>query len=112
MGKVLNLDDRQVALDKHGYLRSLSDWDEQIASALAEQSGLELTPAHWELINLLRNFHQQSGLTPSTRALVKLMNQELGPEKGKSAYLMSLFPETPLKLVCKIAGLPRPTNCI
>ncbi len=108
----LKHNDIEVNLDKHGYLLELDDWNEGVAKLLAAQVDISLSPAHWELINLLRSFHERSGLTPSTRVLIKLMSQELGPEKGKSLYLMSLFPETPLKLACKIAGLPRPTNCI
>ena len=103
---------KELELDKHGYLQVLSDWNESVAKALALEEGISLTSAHWELINLLRNFHQRSDLIPSTRVLVKLMARELGAEKGKSLYLMQLFPKTPLKSVCKISGLPRPTNCV
>ncbi|MAM72066.1 MAG: sulfurtransferase TusE [Gammaproteobacteria bacterium] len=112
MTAVIMIQDKEVALDKRGYLRKLSDWSPEVAATLAQQEDIELTEAHWELINLLRDFHQRSGLIPSTRALIKLMTKELGSDKGKSAYLMQLFPGTPLKTVCKISGLPRPTNCI
>ena len=33
-------------------------------------------------------------------------------DKGNSIYLHKLFPGNPAKLAAKIAGLPRPTNCI
>jgi len=112
MAESLGVANKQLQLDKHGYLQELSDWDQSVAQALALREEISLSPAHWELINLLRNFHQQSGLLPSTRALVKLIRRELGEDKGNSAYLMSLFPQTPLKSICRISGLPRPTNCI
>jgi len=112
MANTLKIKGKQLKLDKHGYLLELTDWDQVVAEALADKEGLNLHKKHWELINLLRNFHQQSGLIPSTRVLVKLMAKELGEDKGKSVYLMSLFPGTPLKKICKIAGLPRPTNCV
>ena len=108
----LTIDDRQINLDKHGYLQNLEDWNESVAEVLALREVINLSPEHWELINILRQFHQASGLLPSTRSLVKLIRKELGEEKGNSSYLMSLFPQTPLKSLCKIAGLPRPTNCI
>lgn len=108
----MTIADKEIALDRHGYLRVLGDWNDEVASALAKESGITLSEAHWEVIRLLRDFHQQSGLIPSTRVLVRLMAKELGAEKGKSVYLMSLFPGTPLRLACRIAGLPRPTNCI
>lgn len=112
MVDTLTVENKQLKLDKHGYLQELSDWDQAVAQALALNDQITLSPAHWELINLLRNFHQQSGLLPSTRALIKLIRRELGEDKGNSAYLMSLFPQTPLKSICRISGLPRPTNCI
>lgn len=112
MTNILQIKDQQVKLDKHGYLQDLVDWDQSVAEALALKEDINLSVDHWELISLLRNFHQQSGLIPSTRALVKLVAKELGDEKGKSVYLMSLFPGTPLKSLCKIAGLPRPINCV
>lgn len=112
MSNTLMAAGKKLILDKHGYLQSLSDWDKAVAEALAFKEGISLRAEHWELINLLRDFHQQSGLIPSTRVLVKLIAKELSEEKGKSIYLMGLFPETPLKSICKISGLPRPTNCV
>ena len=44
--------------------------------------------------------------------LVKLVAARLGATKGNSIYLLSLFPGNPAKLAAKIAGLPRPTNCL
>ncbi|MCZ6459336.1 MAG: TusE/DsrC/DsvC family sulfur relay protein, partial [Gammaproteobacteria bacterium] len=39
-------------------------------------------------------------------------HSQLGAEKGTSIYLLKLFPGSPAKLLAKIAGLPRPTNCL
>jgi tRNA 2-thiouridine synthesizing protein E len=44
--------------------------------------------------------------------LVKLVRESLGEDKGTSIYLLGLFPGNPAKVAAKIAGLPRPTNCI
>lgn len=103
---------RQPATDEEGYLVSLEDWTPQVAELLAEQEGIELTPEHWELIETLRAFYQTFEQAPSMRPLVKWVSQRLGPEKGRSIYLMKLFPPSPAKLGCKIAGLPRPHHCI
>jgi tRNA 2-thiouridine synthesizing protein E len=46
------------------------------------------------------------------RPLVKYIGQRLGKEKGNSIYLLQLFPGSPAKLASKIAGLPRPENCL
>jgi tRNA 2-thiouridine synthesizing protein E len=109
---VLNLPDgRQLALDSDGYLKQLSDWDKTVAQALASVEGFELTPAHWEIITLVQAFYQQTGLSPATRPLVKLVAQHAGADKGKSIYLMKLFGGKPALSVSRIAGLPRPANC-
>ncbi len=99
-------------LDKDGYLRELNDWNEKVAVQLAAAESIELTPAHWELIYLLRKFYTKHMLSLSMRPLVKLVAREMGSDKGRSIYLMKLFPGNPALLISKIAGLPRPENCL
>lgn len=103
---------RQPETDEEGYLVNLQDWTPQVAELLAEREGIELTPDHWEVIDALRTFYQTFEQAPSMRPLVKWVGQRLGEEKGRSIYLMRLFPPSPAKLGCKIAGLPRPHHCI
>lgn len=100
------------ALDKDGYLANLNDWSVEVAEELARQMEVQLTPQHWEILHLIRDFHQRRGLSPVMRILVKLVEKELGPEKGNSLYLLKLFPDSPARIACKIAGLPRPVNCL
>ncbi len=103
---------RALTLDKDGYLANLDDWSVDVAEDLARLEDITLTPAHWEIINLVRDFHQRRGLSPVMRILVKLVEKEMGPDKGNSLYLLKLFPESPARVACKIAGLPRPVNCL
>ena len=46
------------------------------------------------------------------RPLVKAVAQALGPEKGRSVYLLRLFPDSPAKVAARLAGLPKPANCL
>ena len=108
----LTVANRNIALDQDGYLQSLDDWNPEVASALASAEGLELTPDHWQIIELLRSFYAQYQLSPATRPLIKYVAQQLGAEKGNSLHLNRLFNGTPAKLAAKLAGLPKPTNCI
>jgi tRNA 2-thiouridine synthesizing protein E len=101
-----------LQLDQEGYLRDLSAWSEEVAVALAKTLDIELTDAHWEILNLIRNFHQRRGVAPVMRIFVKLVERELGPQKGNSLYLLRLFPESPARVAALIAGLPRPVNCV
>jgi tRNA 2-thiouridine synthesizing protein E len=98
--------------DKEGFLCKLDDWTPEIARQIASGEGIELTDAHWEIIELLREFYRRFEASPANRALVKFTARELGPEKGRSIYLMSLFPGSPAKIGSKIAGLPKPDNCL
>lgn len=103
---------RDIDLDKDGFLVNLADWSDDVAIALAEHEGLTLSVAHFEIIHALRRFHAQYQLSPAMRPLVKYIGQELGKDKGTSLYLLSLFPGSPAKLASKLAGLPKPDNCL
>ncbi len=98
--------------DKEGYLVDLADWSEVVAEQIASQAHVALTDAHWEVIRLARAFYAKHELSPAMRPLVRWTKQSLGEDKGTSIYLLGLFPGNPAKLAAKIAGLPRPTNCI
>ena len=100
------------AFDKEGFLRCLDDWTPQVAGQIAAREGIELTAAHWEIVELLRAYYREFDSSPAMRPLVKYCAQQLGTEKGKSIYLLSLFPGSPAKLGSKIAGLPKPENCL
>ncbi len=104
--------DKIIETDKEGYLKNLDDWSPEIAEQLAENEDVTLSKAHWEIIQLIRDFYTAYELSPAMRPLVKYTATRLGKEKGNSIYLMQLFPNSPAKLISKIAGLPRPKNCL
>lgn len=112
MNRFLQCKDRRVAVDNEGYLKNLDDWDKEVAASLAESCQIRLRDAHWEVIEAVREFYSRYQLSPPMRPLVKLVKQELGDDKGRSVYLMKLFGGSAAKTVNKIAGLPRPANCI
>jgi len=98
--------------DTDGFLRDLSDWNPQVAEQIAMTEGIKLEPSHWEILELLRAYYLEFDSSPAMRALVKYCALNLGPDKGKSIYLLSLFPGSPAKVGCKVAGLPKPDNCL
>lgn len=101
-----------LQLDNDGFLQNLDDWSEDVATELAQREGITLTPEHWEILWALRDFYQQFDLAPAMRPLTKHLKQALGTEKSGSIYLLTLFPGSPAKIAAKIAGLPRPENCL
>lgn len=112
MVKAICINGQQVELDQDGFLVRLDDWSDEVAIALAENENLVLSDAHFEIIHALRQFHAQFQLSPAMRPLVKYIEQQLGKNKGNSIYLLSLFPGSPAKLASKLAGLPKPDNCL
>ncbi|WP_414501326.1 MULTISPECIES: TusE/DsrC/DsvC family sulfur relay protein [unclassified Zymobacter] len=113
----MTVDYAALSLDAEGYLEDLSIWTPEVAEALASHEGRVLTPAHWEIIDVVRSFYTRFEMVPAMRPLVKAVRTALGEGKGASLYLMALFPEdeqrpeSPAKIVARLAGLPRPTNC-
>lgn len=99
-------------LDPEGYLENLNDWSEAVAEALAIQEGKDLTAEHWEILHLLRQFYQEYELSPAMRPFSKYLRQQLGADKARSIYLMQLFGESPAKSAARLAGLPKPDNCL
>jgi tRNA 2-thiouridine synthesizing protein E len=106
------IDGNMIDLDSEGFLKNLNDWNKQVALELARYEQITLTDRHWEIIDLARDFYRTYQISPSMRALIKYIQQKLGVEKGQSIYLLQLFPRSPAKYISKIAGLPKPANCL
>ncbi len=101
------------ARNNEGFLEDASRWNPEVADEIASESDISLSENHWEIIKFLRTFYAEHEMSPpSNRLFVKAVREALGDEKGNSIYLMQLFPGTPAKTACRIAGLPRPTNCL
>lgn len=105
------------AFDEEGYLQDAAAWNEALAQQLADELGIDLTPDHWEVIQMVRNYYGIYGISPSMRPLVRYLGEELGPDKGRSVYLLQLFRNpvsnaSPALSIARLAGLPRPENCL
>jgi tRNA 2-thiouridine synthesizing protein E len=99
--------------NNEGFLEDAAQWNPGVADVIAAEDNIQLSDNHWEIIKFLRDFYQQYEVSPpSNRLFVKAVKERFGEEKGNSIYLMQLFPGTPAKTACRIAGLPRPTNCL
>jgi len=109
---MLVLNNKTIATDESGYLKSWQDWSPELITEIAKQEFIELTDNHLEVIYFVRDFYLEYKTSPAIRALVKAMEKKFGPEKGNSRYLYRLFPEGPAKQATKLAGLPKPVKCI
>lgn len=109
---MIEFNGQKIETDHQGYLKVVSDWSPELALVIAKEEEIELTEAHWEVINFVRNFYLEFKTSPAIRVLVKAIGQSLGADKGNSKYLYTLFPVGPAKQATKIAGLPKPAKCI
>jgi TusE/DsrC/DsvC family sulfur relay protein len=106
------LNGKTIEHDEEGYIVDIDQWSEQLAQDIAKAENLEMTPEHWEVINILRDYYQEYQIAPAIRVLTKQVAKRLGDSKGSNKYLYELFPYGPAKQACKIAGLPKPTGCV
>ncbi|WP_192036993.1 TusE/DsrC/DsvC family sulfur relay protein [Halomonas sp. YLGW01] len=110
--RYLSVQEKHVGLDPEGFLVNMADWSPAVAEALAAEESRTLTAEHWEVIEVLRDFYARYEMAPAMRPLVKAVGLALGAEKGKSLHLMRLFPDSPAKVGARLAGLPKPANCL
>jgi tRNA 2-thiouridine synthesizing protein E len=99
-------------LTADGYLADLHAWTPEVAEFLANKQNITLTPDHWEIVNLLREFYFTYNASPSMRTLVNAVKVKYGADKGNSIYLHQLFPGGAALQANNIAGLPKPIRCI
>lgn len=62
--------------DRPHNLEALDLWSKDIAIELAQKESITLIPAHWEVIDALRNHYQEFGLEDNARSLLKRLEVE------------------------------------
>lgn len=98
-------------LDEHGHLQVAEDWSPELARWLAVRDGIELDEDHWWLIEFVREYHLRYGNPPLMRTVIAALKQSR-PDAADSRFLYRLFPDGPIRLACKYAGLPPPDWCL
>lgn len=94
-----------LEFDEGGFMTDWTQWNEDIARAIAADEGITLTDRHWVVINFARNVYAEKGDGPTLRQITKQTDVST-----KEMY--QLFPNGPAKMAAMIAGLPKPTGCI
>lgn len=111
-GETIEVDGETLELTPSGNLVALHRWNERVAEALAAKEGIKLTDDHWEVVDYLRRFYFEYGISPMVRILMRHMAEEVGPEHASEEHLYRLFPKGPSRQGSRIAGLPEPQGCI
>ncbi|MCC7116727.1 MAG: TusE/DsrC/DsvC family sulfur relay protein [Burkholderiales bacterium] len=107
-GRSIDVEGQRIAVDSEGYLIDRSRWSPAFARALAREEGLELTAAHWEVIEFLREFEAEHGVQPQVRVMIREFTRRWGAERGSNHHLHDMFPRGgPQKQGNRLAGLLR-----
>ena len=106
----IRVGEKKIVLLDDGFMQDREMWSEEVADALAEREGIKLSDEHWELLNFLRSYYEEFLISPNVKILVKHLKEKDKNTDTKKLY--ELFPRGPSFQGCKIAGLPKPTNCI
>lgn len=100
------LDDREFEVNNEGFFVNRAEWDEDLATQLAELVGIdEMTEAHWKPLRFMREDSAGTGVTPTLRRM-----QAVGGFDIRDLY--QLFPGKPAKKMAYLAGLPKPVGCV
>lgn len=95
----------ELETDAEGYLLE-PDYRDETVHVIAAAENIQLTDAHWQVINYLREQFRDHGHTPNFRNMLKDIQEFMPDADSKSLY--DLFPVGPAKQAAKIAGLPQP----
>ncbi|NQU22022.1 MAG: TusE/DsrC/DsvC family sulfur relay protein [Candidatus Nealsonbacteria bacterium] len=101
----LDLKNGSVELDEEGYLQVFGQWSEEVARALAERDGIELTEEHLKVIRMIRVYYQKHNVPP----MLTMVSKECGKPYKE---LRELFQKQPGKRAAKLAGLPKASGCM
>ncbi len=93
-----------VDVNEEGYLTDFSQWTKEIASEMADEEGIELTDEHWNVLAYLQDQYKNE-----TALSIRKIGKS-GIVSIKEFY--TLFPNGPLKIASKLAGIPKPKSCI
>lgn len=107
-----------IETDEEGYLFNPDDWDEDVAEALIKQheaAGHEpVSETARGLIAYFREYYQENKVHPTMHKLVltlgKHHDQRFHEQEAYKKFLYKLFPHGPVRMLCKLAGLPNPKD--
>jgi dissimilatory sulfite reductase related protein len=94
-----------VEVNDEGYFQNPADWNEAMATSIAAELGIALTPDAWKVLRFAREDFRAQGASPGLRRITA--NTGVGTKD-----LYQLFPKGPGKLIAHVAGIPKPKSCL
>lgn len=112
LNKKLVVDDRTIQIDHEGYLLEPSDWNKDVAQAIADKECIELTDDVWEVIMFVREHYESYQCIPEHRRLLQALRKKHGKDKATRKYVYNMFPYGYGQQACKIAGMRVPLKLL
>ncbi len=105
----ITVSQRELETTADGRLLHMEDWNDDVARILADKDNIHLSDAHWDIINIMRDFYTQFNISPIKKLLKNCIREKLDDtNKATDEYLDTLFPGNILLQGTRIAGLPMP----
>ena len=97
-----------VEMNSQGFLSDYHNWNRDIARAIAEEEGLELTDCHWEVINFMRDYYGQYETPPSPKLIVAACGEKMDPRRFRKELRKTGTSkrDVPTDKVCPECGRP------
>ncbi|MHC4974008.1 MAG: TusE/DsrC/DsvC family sulfur relay protein [Planctomycetota bacterium] len=106
MAKDLEISGKNIEFNEDGFMLRPELWDEDVASAIAREDGIEeMGEKHWVIVRFIREYWEAQDLAPQVRRLCKVAGANV-------RELYKLFPLGPARGACRVAGLPKPDGCV
>ncbi|RYY79546.1 MAG: TusE/DsrC/DsvC family sulfur relay protein [Moraxellaceae bacterium] len=102
----------ELLLDQDGHLQNYLDWTPDVAQLMAQKQGLTLTSEHLTILYAVQKFYQQFGYAPATRPLIKFLIKELGDQISNAQLMQDFQTGLVARTLSRLAGLPKPANCL
>lgn len=107
---------KTIATDEAGFLKNPADWNEEVSEVLAsehEKAGHKpLNETALGLIDYFREYFEEKQTHPTMHTLVNKLGKHPGQNfsdaEAYKHFLYDMFPDGPIQILCKLAGLPDP----
>lgn len=101
-----------LELDQDGHLLDYTIWNAEVAQRLADTLELKLTPWHFEILQAVRQFYQQFGHSPATRPLIKFLMKTVSTDINNALLQEKFNTGLVARHLSRLAGVPKPANCL
>ena len=108
----LQVNGQKIKIDHEGYLLEPSDWNEDVAQAIAAKENIVMTDDVWEVVNFVREYYEERQCVPEHRVLLRKLRDRHGKEKATRKYVFNMFPYGYGQQACKIAGMRVPLKLL